>query len=372
MTERDPLKRFLFGCLAVAAVIVAIVVIVGAFVGWRLTRDETPGRAPETFLLGDETRYWRLDLRPDDRGLQSLFLRFSEINETTRRDVVRGTILEAFPLPHRQAKLDELAPLTVEFGLIMSDPATGPQSVVSWDGRATVSHGMFKVRAGLKLMRFFLSRDAKQSATIDIGGVTVTERHDATSQFAIADIGNRVIVTKDAARMRSILGPAGRAADAGRPDLTALHESIKLDGEDAWGFVSALTIAGVPAPLSIHGAAGSFDVNEQDELAFQIAVETPAAAPEQRPFAGTKDDCLAVVAAFLPGVPADAIELDPTGSHRMGTGALAFTGRVSGLSKRFAALLGQAKAGRLREQILKQAGQETPSAIPTPPSPPPK
>lgn len=372
MSERDPLKRFLLGCLAVVAVIVAIVVIGGAFVGWRLTRDESPGRAPETFLVGDETRYWRLDLRPDDRGLQSLFLRLSEINETTRREVVQGTILEALPLPHRQAKLDELAPLTAEFGLVMSDPAAGPQSVASWGGRATMSHGMFKLRAGLKLMRFFLSRDAKQTATIDIGGVTVTERHDASSQFAVADIGNRVIVTKDAARMRSILEPARRSPGAGRPDLAVLHDAIKLDGEDAWGFVSALTIAGVPAPLSIHGAAGSFDVNERDELAFQIAVETPAAAPEQRPFAGTKDDCLAVVAAFLPGVPADAIELDTETAHRVGTGALAYTGRVSGLSKRFAALLRQAKAGRLREQLLKQVGPETPSAIPSPPSPPPK
>lgn len=371
-TERDPLVRFLFGCLAVVAVIVAILVIGFVFVGWRLTRDETPGRAAESFLVGDETQYWCLELRPDDRGLQSLFQRFDDINESTRRELVHGTFLEALPLPHRRARLDDLAPLTAEVGLVMSEPAGGPQRVVSWDGRASLSHGMFKLRAGIKLMRFFLSRHDGTTAAVDIGGVTVTETHDANAQFAVANIGNRVIVTNNAQRMRAILEPASGSTGSIRQDVAALHEAVKLDGEDAWAFVSGMTIGGGPAPLSILGAAGSFDVNALDELAFQIAVEPRAAAPEQRSFAGTGEDCRAVVSTFLPGVSADAIELDAAGAHRLPSGAFAFTGKVSGLSKRFAAALGQIKAGRLRERMLQRAGPETPSATPTPPSPQPR
>ena len=103
---KDPVLRFLAGCAVVVAILAAIVGGVALLIGWNLSRDEAPGRAREAFLVGDETRYWCVDLKPDDVGLAALFTRFNDINEATRRDLVRGTFLEAIPFPHRRARLD--------------------------------------------------------------------------------------------------------------------------------------------------------------------------------------------------------------------------------------------------------------------------
>ena len=125
--SKDPVVRFLGGCAIVAAVFSAIVVCVAVGVGWNLTRDPAPGRARESFLMGDESRYWCLDMKPDDAGLRNFLERLNAVSENTRRRVLHGTFLETIPLPHRRARLEDIAPLTLEGSLFLSDPANGPQ-----------------------------------------------------------------------------------------------------------------------------------------------------------------------------------------------------------------------------------------------------
>jgi hypothetical protein len=164
--RKDPLVRFLLGCAAVAALL-AMILIFGAFVvGWRLTRDETAGRSVESFLIGDETRYWSLDLKADDPGLVALFARFDEINDSTRRSALKGTVFESLPLPRRHARLDQVAPLTFEIAVVLGDSAEGPPRPTAWAARGALSHGMLRLRAALKMMRWISSRDpAKTTAT---------------------------------------------------------------------------------------------------------------------------------------------------------------------------------------------------------------
>lgn len=366
MGEKDPLLRLLGGCAVVAAGLAAIVAGGTLLIGWRLARDEAPGHFPERFLTGDETRYWCLDLKPNDAGLLTLFDRFDEINDATRRNLVHGTFLEAIPLPRRRARLDELAPFTLELSLALSDPAQGLPLPVGWAARGTFSHGVFRMRAALRVMRWILSRDLAKSDAIDVDGIAVTEVHDKNSTFALATVGNRVLVTNDAARMRAVLRSAAEPPARPFPELVALHREVRLDGEDAWAFLANATVGGLSKPLVVGGAAASFDVNDRDELAFRMAVVDAAARDEGDAFRGTRGECLAVVSSFLPGIPPDAIEIDGDGARRLAGGALTFTGRVGGLSTRFAAFLGQTTEG-LRERMRHPPAQETPSATPKPP-----
>ena len=221
--QKDPVLRFLAGCAVIAAVLAAIVVSGVLLIGWQLARDESPGRAPERFLVGDETRYWCLDLKPNDAGLETLFDRFDEINDATRRNLVKGTFLEMIPLPHRRARLDELAPFTLEVSLFMSDPTEGLQVPRGWAARGTFSRGIFRMRAALKVMRWVLSRDATKGDTIDVDGVAVTEVRDKNAAFALATEGNRVLATNDASRMRAILRASAEPPVAPLSELLALH-----------------------------------------------------------------------------------------------------------------------------------------------------
>lgn len=364
---KDPLVRFLGGCALVVGALVALVVVGVVLVSWRLTRDESPGRPPETFLVGDETRYWCIDLQPQDAGMRALFDRWAEINESARRAMVRGTFLENVPLPTRRAPLEDVAPLTLELSLWMSDPAKGLQVREGWAGRGTLSHGMFKVRAALKLMRWVFTRDARAGETFDVDGVTVTHRRDQAVEFAIATVGNRVIVANDDARMRAILEMHPRRS---QPEIGALHDVAKLEGEDGWAFASKLRLPGMSNPVTLPLAAASFDVNAKDELAFKIAVADGATVEETRSFRGTALDCVAVASSFLPGVPAEAIVIDGEGARPAERGVLVFTGRIPGLSERLAALLAMSTEHRRRGRTHDPSEPETPSATPTPPSPP--
>ena len=360
--QRDPVWRFLAGCAVVVASLAALVVGGALLIGWRLARDEAPGRPPETFLVGDEARYWCLDLKPSDTGLAALFARFDEINDATRRNLVRGTFLETFPFPHRRARLDELAPFTFELSLSMSDKASGLPVPTGWAARGTFSHGLFRMRAALKLMRFFASRDAKKGTTIDVDGIAVTEVHDKGAGFAVATVGSRVLVANDAARMRTVLRTAAAAPAPALPEVLALHDAIKLEGEDAWAFYSNRRVGGLSPPLADNGALASFDVNERDELAFRVVVSAGGAVEGGSDFAGTRKECSAVVSRFLPGVPVSAITIDGDGARPRDRGAMEFSGRIAGLSKRLAELL-------LRVTEIRRLG--TPFANPTPPSLPP-
>jgi hypothetical protein len=222
------------------------------------------------------------------------------------------------------------------------------------------------MRAALKVMRWILSHDLAKGDAIDVDGIAVTEVHDKNSTFALATVGNRVLVTNDAARMRAVLQSAAEPPARPFPELVALHREVRLDGEDAWGFLANATVGGLSKPLVVGGAAASFDVNDRDELAFRMAVVDAAARGEGNAFRGTREECLAVVSSFLPGIPPDAIEIDGDGARRLAADALTFTGRLGGLSTRFAAFLGQTAEG-LRERMRRPPAQETPSATPKPP-----
>jgi hypothetical protein len=355
---RDPLFRFLGGCAVVAAVVLALALLCAWYVGWSLTRDPSPGRKPESFLTGDETHYWCADLKPDDAGLQALFRRVDAIGEETRRQALHGTFLESVPLPRRHARLEELAPLTLEGSLFTDDPAAG------WAARATLSHDVLRLRATLKVMRWMMSRNPNKAQTIDVDGIAVTEVHDDHAAFALANLGNRVLAANDATRLRAVLGAQAAPAHQG---LIALHGDIRLPGEDGWAFLSGARVGGLSNPLSIAAAAASFDIDDRDELLIRVAVTDRAAVPEGNPFKGTRDDCLAVASSFLPMFDLAAFEIDRDGAQPLQAGAKVFTARVRDLSKYLPEF-----PKRLAELMVRSAvtARETPSATPTPPSPP--
>jgi hypothetical protein len=363
--------RFLAGCAVVVAIVAAIVLSVALLIGWRLTRDEAPGRAPETFLVGDESRYWCLDLKPSDAGLAALFARSDEINDATRRDLFRGTFLDAIPFPHRRARLDELAPFTLELSLFLSSPEKELPVPTGWAARGTFSHGVFGMRTALKLMRFVASRNPTEASVIDVGGVAVTELHDENTAVAVATVGNRVLVANDAARMRAILRPEAESPNRRLPELLTLHKEVALEGEDAWAFISVMPVGGLSKALSVGSAAASFDVNDRDELFFRMIVMDAGLAEEGKAFRGNREDCSLVASTFLPVVPASAIEINGDGASPGDHGGKVFSGRVAGLSKRLAELLGRARELRLRGRVRERSAPETPSASPTPPTRPP-
>jgi hypothetical protein len=321
--------------------------------------------------VGDETRYWCVDLKPDDAGLAALFARFDEINEATRRDVLRGTILEAIPFPHRRARLGDVAPLTIELSQSMGEPANGLAISRHWSARGTFSHGLLRLRLVLRVMRFVASHKADASDTLDVDGITVTAMRDHGVEFAFASVGNRVLVANDASRLRTILKGADDRAGSPVPELFALHREIALTGEDAWAFASRMRLPSMSKPLAIGAAAASFDVNERDELTFRLIVAKGGAPEEWSPSPLTAEDGAAVVASFLPGIPVTAIEIEGEGTPRPDHGAVEFSGRIAGLSKRFAELLMRASAFRSKERSHLRFGPERPSATPIPPTPPP-
>ena len=190
----------------------------------------------------------------------------------------------------------------------------------------------------------------------------MTEIHDNRAGFAVATVGNRVIVASDAARMRTVLRTATAPPAPTLPELTALHDAVKLEGEDAWAFYSNRSPGGLgPSPTGSFALA-SFDVTERDELVFRVVVSDVAAAEGGDGFAGTSSECSAVVSRFLPGLPVSAITIDAGAAHAGEGGSKEFSGRITGLSTRLAELL-----GRVTE--LRRSGR--PFASPSPPSLPP-
>jgi hypothetical protein len=353
--------RFLAGCAVVAAILAAVVVGIALIVGWQLTRDETPGRAREAFLLGDETRYWCVDLKPDDAGLAALFARFDEINEATRRDLLRGTILSALPFPHRRARLRDIAPLTIELSQSMGSAASDGAIPQHWSARGTFSHGLFRLRLAMRVMRFVIRGKPIASETIDADGIAITAVRGRDAEFAFASVGNRVLIADDASRLGTLLKSTDDRPGSSLPELFALHRDIALSGEDVWAFASKTRLPGLSSPLTLRAAAASFDVNERDDLAFRVIVADGGAPEEGSPLPLTAEDGAAIVAFFLPGVPVAAIEIEGEGTRRPDNGAVEFSGRVAGVSKRFAELLRNASGYRSKR----------PSATPIPPTPPP-
>ncbi len=335
---RDPLVRFLIGCGIVAGVIVALLLIVAVVVGWRLTRDETPGRSEEAFLTGDEERYLRIDLRENDTGLQALFARIDAINEETRSKIFKGTVLEGLPIPHRRARLDEIAPFRAELSTTRSG---------EWAARAIFSHGVLRLRAAMKLLRFVSGKGRGSATTVEVDGVAVTEIQDERPQgphFAIASVGNRVLAAASTSRIRSILEANHVPADARAPSFEPLHESAKLPGEDGWVFADDNRFGPV---------AASLDMTADDTLTIRVALRAGA-------YDGSETQRREIVAALLRPLPADLVTLDPQ-DRSPAAGAVTFDGRIADVSKRLGAVVG----------ALSESRRGRPFAIPTPPSPEP-
>lgn len=342
-TGTDPVLRFLGGCLLVFVGLGAIVLIGALVIGWRLSRDEAPGRPEETILLGDETRYWCLDLKPDDAGLTAVLAKMDAEARAAREEILKDSPLRMFAFAGRRNDIATLFPLKLEVAL-------APQG--AWSGRATFTHGIFRMRAMVKLLRWIVGRDRSQASATVADGVDVTtivDRKDGVS-VSFASVGNRLLLAGDADRLRRALESAGSSAGRLDPAVASLHDSVRLAGEDAWAFAAGPAVA-------------SFDVNERDELAFRIVATVPGAADER-----TADDrALDIARSFLPHVEADAFRLDEGSPERRPDGSWRIEGRIPDVSRRVAAVFLRFSADR----ATRRSEPEEPSAIPSPPSPPP-
>ena len=320
---RDPLLKFLGGCAVAAILIVVLFVGIAWYVGWRLTRDPAPGRPAETFLTGLETRYWCVHLEPDDAGLQAFFQNLAAVSDASRKEAVKGTFLESFPLARRRASLEEIAPLTLE-GSIFTEPR-------GWAVRATLSHQVLRMRAALKFMRFMMSRGGDKAKSFEVDGISVTELREHNLGFALANAGNRVVAASDADRMRQVLATS---AEQPHPTIFALRPAVTQQGEDGWAFIANTSIGSVASPLSIAAAVASFDLTTDDALVFRVVVSEGTAVPEGRAFKGSVEECAAVAAAFFPMFAGEPIEIEGSGARPPVDGARVFTGRIRKLTER--------------------------------------
>jgi hypothetical protein len=357
----DPVFKFLAGCALVAGGLIALCVVVASFVGWKLVRDETPARTEELFPDGSESRYWCLDLRPGDAGVQALLDHAAEINDATRKQAVHGTFLEGVPLPSRHARLDDIAPLKLEFSMFLTEPWKGPQTADGWAARGAFSHGVLRLRAAVRLMGWLFARKSGVVEPIDIGGVHVMHAKGKDLEFAVATVGNRFLVTSSDEGMKRLLETT-HSPQPYVPELDPLRKAVRLDGEDAWALERDFIVRDPPHPVSVTRSAASFDFNDQDELRFRIAVGNVVGTDHVSIFDGSSDTCRAVASSYLPGLPPLAIEIDGEGATSLDQQTQIFSGRVANVSGRLGALV-----GRFSEKAEEEA---RPSATPTPPSPP--
>lgn len=360
--SNDPLLKFLGGCALIVGGLLALVVVCGGFITWRLVRDETPGRVEESLLDGTESRYWCLDLRTDDAGVQALLDHAAEINDATRRQAVHGTFLEGVPLPSRHARLDQIAPLKLELAMFLTEPSKGPQTSRGWIARGTFSHGVLRLRALVKLMGWLMARKSGAIEPLDIDGVHVMHAKERDVEFAIATVGNRLLVTSDDTRMGRVLSAPAKGPSFA-PDRDPLLEAARLDGQDAWALERDLTVPALPHEIEVTRSAGSFDVTDTDEIRFRIAVARGAGADLLGEFDGSSEACRAVASSYLPGLPRDALEIDGDGATSLDPETKIFSGRVTKITERLRSLF-----ERVSEKAAEERGR---SATPTPPSPPP-
>jgi len=341
-TGGDPALRILGGCAIVLGALAALVVAAALVGGWMLTRDEAPGRPSESFLLGDETSYWCLDLKPEDPGLMSMFDKLDASAQAARDEALKNSPLRFLPLRRRGDRISEQLPLKLEIALAPD----------AWSARLTLTKGTLRARAAMRIMRWLIGRDRDVAKTRDIQGVSITTLRDPKlrGEIAVAMVGNRVLAAGSADRLVRVLDPARVPEGARDPRVDAWHAVVQLDGEDGWAFTAGPSVA-------------SFDVDESDALRFRIRA---AAASDER--AGSSAAAaLSVVRSFLPYLDEDAFELDNEAPARQPDGTWVITGRIPDLSSRLVSAFLRFSASRMEGR----PSRRWPSASPRPPSPPP-
>jgi len=333
---KDPFLRVLGGCALVVGGLVLLVVIAGLIVGWRLAQDVAPGRPVEAFLIGDETRYWCLELKPDDAGLTAFVANVQRASEEMRDETLKNSPLRFLPYRRTENKIDELLPLKFELA----------QSGGGWAARATFSKKVWKVRAAVKLIRFMMGRDPE--APVGPDGIPFASFHDQRSgtRFALTMVGNRLLAASAPERLGKALATDRADGAAIDPAVPPLHASIRLDGEDGWAFAPGPSVA-------------SFDVADGDALRFRIVATSPDGMDAAQ--------ARALAHRWIPIVPEGEIELDPAGPSRRDDGLWLVEGRVGELSRRVRR--GLSHVSEKDETTPPPSG--SPSATPPPPSPPP-
>ena len=328
---KDPLLRVLGGCALVLGGLVLLVVIAGLVVGWNLTRDVAPGRPVEAFLAGDETRYWCLDLKPDDPGIAAFLANAQRASDEMREETIKNSPLRFLPFRPRGNRIEEILPLKLELA----------QSADGWTARGTFTKQIFRIRAAVALVRFFMGRDPE--APVGPDGIPFASFHDKRSEtrFAMTMVGNRLLAASGPARLAKALATDRADGAAIDPAVPPLHASIRLDGEDGWAFAAGPSVA-------------SFDVAEDDALLFRIVVPGSDALDA--------DGARALAHRWIPLVREDEIDLDPKAPSRREDGMWLVEGRVVRLSERV-------RHGLL--QVRDRDASRSPSASPPPPSPPP-
>src|SRR5262249_12366966 len=145
-----------------------------------------------------------------------------------------------------------------------------------WAGRATLTRGLFKARAMIRIMRWVFTRNPETARSIDVDGVGVTVLRDhGEDRMALATVGNRILGASDPARLQAVRapGPAGRRR--GTPEAAVrLHERLARPGEDGWAYARSVAGRGGTIPV----LAASFDVDPSGDLVWRAAAELPGPA----------------------------------------------------------------------------------------------
>lgn len=344
--ERDPFLRFLAGCAIVVGALAAVVILVAGIAAWRLTRDPAPeGRPVETLRSADDTLYVCVDLKPDDKGVQELVDRFSEWNDANRRKALDRTFLKSLPLPSRRLQLSKFAPLRIELAAWPEDGSDASGQRVGWAARGTFSKGVYRMRFFYRVLRWTFERD-RATTTQSVDGVPVTEVRGPRGGVALAVLDNRILIGGDGAQLRRILRAATAAGPPPDDGLDAAHAAVALRHEDAWSVVRGFTLGTPSRSIAVRRAVVSYDLDEDDGLAFRISADETAAQDGTPPaFAASPAAAMLLTGLLVPEVPLNEMEFEfLPGSPSPGS-PFVFSGRVAHVSEHIGEWLHAAEGG---------------------------
>ena len=161
-----------------------------------------------------------------------------------------------------------------------------------------------------------------------------------------------------------------------RRSCSALHDGVRLDGEDVWAFASTRALDGLSDLSSFrarwHRSTSTSATSSPSSGRDGRAAQRTKAAHSR----GTHDECVAVVSSLLPVFSPDAIELDTEGAKAAQRDRWCFLG--ASRSSRSTSRPPEATGRDCRDVYREAAGSAgaaaaragTPSATPIPPSPP--